>query len=146
MRSLLPVLLAVFVCLPTFSSAVELKPEQVRFQYLGLFEPYVTGTCTHMLNDPDQNPFDWDVLCNVEGKVHRYTVHLAVDFYPKTAQGVSAYEILYWVSDSTLAKTNHSSSTTWVHNTEANNRMAFLELSQGIEDDAAYLKLELNLK
>ena len=125
------------------SSPINLRAGNIEFRYQSLQEPFPSFPCTHK-PDPNENPYDRQVECKdpQTGRLHSYDVHLALDFY----SGVSKYELLYWVTDKT-DKDNygHSSSTIWIHNGAQGNQMKDIEVSQGIEQDNAYLKLQIVL-
>ena len=116
------------------------SPERLHFEYQSLLEPFSAHSCSHQ--QASASVYDWDVRCVVDGKAKKFFAHVAVSFYPKTNFGVNAYEVLYWVTDTTNpSEFKHSSSTFWIHNSSPDNKMQVLEASQGIENDRAYLKL-----
>lgn len=123
--------------------ALELGSDQLTFRYQQINEPYGVIPCTQ-----EKLPvglFEWKVTCQNEREKHEYFVHLVVQFYPQTIHGKNAYEVLYWVTDLTTMPTKHDSSTIWIHNNESTSFIKVLELSQGIEDDNAYLRLAVRL-
>lgn len=116
------------------------SPEQLHFEYQELVEPYTKFECSHQ--KANVGIYDWDVLCEGKDFTRKYFAHVAVSFYPKTVFGVNSYEVLYWVTDATNAKKYlHSSSTIWMHNSSRENTLHVLEVSQGVENDLAALKL-----
>ncbi|MEZ4750261.1 MAG: hypothetical protein R3B54_06445 [Bdellovibrionota bacterium] len=135
-------LLLILLSYPSHAAAV--KAADLGFQYISLANDRQVA-CDH--KKADVGVYEWDVECNVDGKLHSYFVHLALHFYPKTIHGKNAYELLYWVTDMTeAAHPKHDSSTIWIHNGSEQNYMRVLEASQGIENDLAYLKLTIKLE
>ncbi len=117
------------------------QPMQFVFQSMG--QPYQKWDCTYQ---KDANlPYDYTVACPVTRKTRNYRVHLAIAYYPKTRLGLSAYEILYWVTDFTDPShpTSHSS-TTWIHQDTQNVRPTVFQLSQGVDNDLAALQLTVD--
>lgn len=115
----------------------------VLFTYQKLTDPFPETRCS---TQALPNPYDRKVMCELDGIRHEFVVHLALGFYPKTIEGVSAYELLYWVTDFTDPKLPKNDSTTlWIHNSHEENRMKRIESSLGIENDEAYLRLKIRL-
>ena len=126
------------------AQSLQLEPKSIEFTYQSNLEPFATGECQHQKSPVGL--FEWDVRCVIEGQVRKYAVHLAVSYYQKTQHGLSAYEVLYWVTDWTSAtKPISDSSTIWFHNSHKENRATVVEVSQGIENDIASLRLLIRL-
>lgn len=89
--------------------------------------------------------FAWDVYCKVGSQVHRYGVHLALSYYPRTIHGGSAYELLYWVTDWSAAQPASSSTTMWFHQKEPDSKAVVIEAAQGIENDLSSLRLTIKV-
>ena len=137
-------LISIFWILIVTCSAADLSPpiSHVSFEYLQLYEPWQTAPCLHSKS----NPYDWEVQCNDVIRTRKFSVHLALSFYPHSSSNNSSYELLYWVTDLTdPANPNHNSTTIWVHNDGTENKARLIEVSLGIENDLAALKLSLNM-
>jgi hypothetical protein len=117
--------------------ALELK--DFNFTYQSNVEPWDSVTCKH--EKATVGMFEWDVYCLVGRKVHRYSVHLVLSFYPLTRYGGSAYELLYWVTDWTTPRPVSDSTTTWFHQKLPDSKAAVIEAAQGIENDLSSLRL-----
>lgn len=129
------------LCLFFSANAFALTGSEISFRYQRLVEPWEEGSCEHA---PAATFADWNVTCREGDRVLKYIVHLVLSFYPKTIHGVSAYELLYWVTDFTDPSSPKSTSTTlWIHNSETGNRLSVIEASQGVEGDLAALRLTL---
>lgn len=106
-------------------------------------EPWELAPCEH---EEESTGVDWLVTCKLGQTKHVYRVHLVIHQYGKTRFGQSAYEILYWVTDSTQARQPaHTSSTIWIHNRQAAVDVALIELAQGVENDLKALRLKVFL-
>jgi hypothetical protein len=144
-------LVAIAVCLSLLGPSklaqaeeIDLKPEQLSFTYRQLVAPYDEVECQHAKKD--LGLYEWDVVCKRDGSKQSYTVHLAVTFYPKTSDGVGAYEVLYWVTDWMAPPMQSSHSTSlWIHNSREDNRVTRFDISQGVENDLAGLKMTISL-
>lgn len=119
------------------------RSQSMRFTYQSLQQPFPKWNCTY--EKEAQLPYGYLVKCPLARRTTAYRVHLKVSYYPKTNLGLSAYEILYWVTDVTdPARPVSDSSTTWIHQDSPNAKPTVLQLSQGIENDAAYLQLVID--
>jgi hypothetical protein len=124
--------------------AIELDPKSIEFTYQKNLEPFESGECEHQKSPVGL--FEWDIRCKIGGEIRKYAVHLVISHYQKTQHGLSAYEVLYWVTDWTSATTPVSdSSTIWFHNDHKENRATVVEVAQGIENDLASLRLLIRL-
>lgn len=132
-------------CMPISFAAptsVALENVKMNFHYQELGGDYQRYACEHK---PD-TPFDWIVSCDLNGKMHTYSVHFSIRFYAGSQYGAGAYEVLYWITDRTHPQRKFDSSTIWIHNDSAKTRMNVMTLNQGIEEDLAYLQLFLDLR
>ena len=127
---------------------IDLGAKNLRFEYQEA-EP-VSGSgsypCTHA---PGPTVRDWRVDCEAEGTVHRFLVHLLLNFYvhPKAVEGGSSYELLYWVGDATDPyKTEFGSTSMWIHNRSKAPEMTSFDISQGVERDLASLRMKVSSK
>jgi hypothetical protein len=142
MRLILVALSLVFSFRPDLAEAKGRAPT-LQFVYQRLGEPFEKWNCSHQ-KEPNL-PYDYTVDCHLKRRITKYRVHLAVSYYPKTSLGLSAYEILYWVTDiSDPARPISDSSTTWIHQDSPNVRPTVFQLSQGVENDAAALQLVID--
>lgn len=115
---------------------------KIEFIYQQLGEPWDSVNCEQ--EAIESNPYDRNVFCSLNGIKHWFLVHLVLNYYPKTNEGLGAYEMLYWVTDFTDPKQPRSDShTLWIHNSSAENRVKLFESSVGIENDNAYLRLKI---
>jgi len=117
----------------------KLDHEQLTFVYQELNSPWPSFACKH----ESDGPVDWKVYCKLDNnKVVEFGVHLLINRYTKTRHGLGAYEVLYWVTDRTLANVRtYDSSTIWIHNSTNDNFVNRFDLSQGIVNDMAALQL-----
>ena len=121
------------------------EAERIKFEYQELIEPFNKYDCSHVKSSVGL--YEWDVQCSVDGFLKKYFVHLVKSFYPKTIFGVNAYEILYWVTDTTLSTDyKHNSVSIWLHNSSNENKLNLLETFLGVENDLAALRLTYLLK
>ncbi len=119
-----------------------LRDAEIRFQYQDLLDPYTTHACEWKKSTVGL--YEYDVTCEVDLVKRVFFVHLVLQWYPKTIHGVSAYELLYWVTDFTsMSKPKNYSMTVWSHNSVTENRLQFLDAALGIDSDLAYLKLQI---
>jgi hypothetical protein len=135
-------LLALGVLLALHPTAAQAKGRErsMQFVYQSMSEPFEKGNCTHQKDA--SLPYDYTVSCPLRGRTTSYRVHLALSYYPKTNLGLSAYEILYWVTDITDPQhPKGDSSTFWIHQDTPNAKPTVFQLSQGIENDTAALQL-----
>lgn len=118
----------------------QLSSRQFFFDYVENLEPYRIFACTHSL--ASVGLYEWDIECNVDGKKKLFWVHLSLQKFTKSNWGESAYELLYWVTNSEAqGKHRHSSTSLWIHNSEKENQIRRLVSSLGIQEDDAYLRL-----
>ncbi len=130
---------------PAVSEPVKVRPETINFQIQSLLEPYEVIDCQH--KKKEGLPFDWTVECK-RGKYKKlFHVHLALAYYPNSSRKKPAYQLLYWITDTTARSQDSrmTSSTVWFYQKKDDDRLSDIEFSQGIENDNAYLKLSLNL-
>ena len=94
--------------------AVAVDPDQLTFVYQELLEPFDRTDCKH--EKSDVGLFEWDVYCKLGTRVHEFAVHLVLSRYGRTRYGLSAYEMLYWVTDRSQPRVREFDSTTvWFH-------------------------------
>jgi len=117
--------------------SLSLESRGIAFEYTTMEGSTGLIPCKH---SKTSSPYDLDVECMVGKEVHRYSVHLLLNFYTHQSEQKSSYELLYWVTDYTQSKPVYSSSSTWIHNKTLVPQLDKLEVSQGIEQDQAYLK------
>jgi hypothetical protein len=112
-------------------------------KHTNLFEFFVSPLAEQEFIDFKKPVFyEWDVVCNVDGQKKTFWVHLSLKKFQKSSWGESAYELLYWVTNSEAEnKHRHSSTSLWIHNSEKENQMRRLVSSLGIQEDDAYLRL-----
>lgn len=134
-------LVLLLLCLPALGGTV--RSPEVTFLYQKLTEPFDSAPCQFEMSPT--NPFDRTVRCELNGVRHEFDVHLMLSFYPKSNEGGSAYELLYWVTDLSEPKPKHDSHTLWFHNENSDDRARVIESSVGIEDDNAYLRMKIRL-
>ncbi|WP_295899386.1 hypothetical protein [uncultured Bdellovibrio sp.] len=145
------IILAALFLLPSFSfaapagfsfvNAKEIKEDDVTFTYQsndGTFEL----KCTHVFDQPELS--DWDVWCGKGTKMLRqFRVHFLVRQYQSKAADRSAFEVLYWVIDRDQHMSKAFSSTSsWIQFRNLSN-LEKMSFSQGVENDYAYLTVEL---
>lgn len=98
--------------------------------------------CAHVYDNPQS--FDWDVWCGKGTKsLRQFRVHFLVRKFESRSSQRSAFEVLYWVTDRDRPITKSFSSTSsWIQfkNAADLEKMSF---SQGVENDYAYLTVEL---
>lgn len=118
-----------------------IQEDDVTFKYQsadGTFEL----KCTHVFDEPDLS--DWDVWCGKGTKwLRQFRIHFLVRQYESKSANRSAFEVLYWVIDRDQHMSKAFSSTSsWIQFKNLSNleRMSF---SQGVENDYAYLTVEL---
>lgn len=131
------VLVSALVFGETSKKEIPLQSRGISFEYTTMEGSTGLIPCKHTKTS---SPYDLEVECIVGKKIHLYTVHLLLNFYTHQNEK-SSYELLYWVTDNTnLEKPLFSSSSTWIHNKTVVPQLEMLEVSQGIEQDQAYLK------
>ncbi len=142
---LFSLLASIFTCTASADAKkeIDLTKREVSFEYTDMEGTTGLLPCK---KSHTESPYDLDVECVVGKEVHRYTVHLLLNFYTHESEQKSSYELLYWVVDHTISgKPGFSSSSTWIHNKTMVPAVDKLEVSQGIEQDQAYLKLTVAL-
>jgi len=125
----------------TIASADLLTIRDKQFEYVENLAPYRTFPCSS--EKASVGFYEWDVDCSLPEKKIRFWVHLSLREYGKTPFGENSYELLYWVTQPDSNDHRHSSTSLWIHNSEASNRLKRLSNSLGVEEDRAYLKLTL---
>ena len=133
--------LSLFLFVITAQAWASPRASELEFKYQDNFAPWEIGKCKHQKVEGPAP--DWDVTCDFKGKIKKYTVHLVVNYYPKTNYGESAHEILYWVTDRTNKEIRYDSSTIWLHANKSDSRATMIQLAQGVENDMASLRLEI---
>jgi hypothetical protein len=117
---------------------------QIDFKFQSLLEPYEVMDCIHKRRE--QRPQDWVVFCTNGRITYSFDVHLVVNYYPMTSEKMPAYEVLYWVYNrNSRNHSANSSSTSWHYLNSKDSRINLMQVSQGILNDEAYLKLQLRL-
>ncbi|KYG70380.1 hypothetical protein AZI85_00010 [Bdellovibrio bacteriovorus] len=150
MKTLKHVVLIVLVLLPSLSFSApagffltntkEITEDMVKFHYMssdGTFEL----KCAHVFDKPDAH--DWDVWCGKGTKwLRQFRVHFLVRQYQGRDAQKSAFEVLYWVIDRDQKTPKFSSTSSWI---QFNNpsKLEIMRFSQGVENDYAYLTVEL---
>jgi len=122
---------------------MNVEPAKMIFSIQENVEPFSRYSC-----NVDKSPvglFEYDVQCATDRTVRKFAVHLVVQFHPKTQYGLSAYEVLYWVTDWNQPQWRNTSTTLWIHNDTENNRARMIEMAQGIENDLSSLQLRMIL-
>ncbi|MCX6123550.1 MAG: hypothetical protein NTV34_02195 [Proteobacteria bacterium] len=126
------------------AEAKNLDPAKLSFLYQQNESPWGSSKCSHVAFN---EYYDWTVKCEVKGSPKSYLVHLALNFYPSSNFGKSAYELLYWITDHSIPGQAHFASTTvWLHNSMADARGTLIEAALGLEEDAASLRLAIDLQ
>ncbi|KHD89111.1 MAG: hypothetical protein OM95_04585 [Bdellovibrio sp. ArHS] len=145
------VLLSIFVLYPALSFSApagffltgtkEITEDMVRFHYLSN-DGTLDLKCTHLFDKPDAH--DWDVWCGKGTKwLRQFRVHFLVRKYQGKTEPKSAYEVLYWVIDRDQPMNKAFASTSsWIQFNNPSN-LERLSFSQGVENDYAYLTVEL---
>lgn len=124
-----------------FTKAKAITEDNVSFKYVSS-DGSIELNCTHYFDKPELS--DWDVWCGKGTKMLRqFRVHFLVREYRHQTEEKSAYEILYWVidRDQNLSKA-FSSSSSWIQLLKRS-PLERLSFSQGVENDYAYLTVEL---
>lgn len=118
-----------------------IQEENVRFHYSNS-DGSIELNCTHYLDDPELK--DWDVWCGKGTKMLKhFRVHFLVNQYENRKADRSAFEILYWVIDrQQIQSSAFDSSSSWIQFKNLTD-LELLSFSQGIENDYAFLKIDL---
>lgn len=118
-----------------------IQEENVSFHYSNS-DGSIELNCTHYLSDPELK--DWDVWCGKGTKMFKhFRVHFLVKQYENRKAERSAFEILYWVIDRQQIQSNaFDSSSSWIQFKNLSD-LELLSFSQGVENDYAFLKVEL---
>lgn len=124
--------------------AVKLPSETMTFNYMSN-DGTLQLACSHAITDPALG--DWDVWCGKGTPWFRqFRVHFLVRLYKSSHQQRSAYEILYWVIDRQQPLTKaFASMSSWIQFKNISD-LDKLVVSQGVENDYAYLTLELKIE
>ena len=118
------------------------KAEQLSFNYISYEE--IQGSpqqvkCTHAIeNELSQ---DWVVTC---GSKH-YSVHLWLSEYHKAQIPKASFELLYWVSDRSVARETKDTGTTLWFNFKEPSDLHSISAKQGVDNDTAGLYLDISL-
>lgn len=137
--------------LPSFSLAAPvgfskvatkaIQEDDVTFKYQSS-DGTIELKCTHVFDEPELS--DWDVWCGKgTNMLRQFRVHFLVRQYESKSSNRSAFEVLYWVIDRDQHMSKAFSSTSsWIQfkNLSTLEKMSF---SQGVENDYAYLTVEL---
>lgn len=119
----------------------QISEDDVTFKYISS-DGEIELKCTHYYDQPEL--YDWDVWCGKgTNMLRQFRVHFLVRQYEHQTEDRSALEVLYWVidRDQNISKA-FSSTTTWVQ-FKNKSKLETLSFSQGIENDYAYLKVDL---
>ena len=131
----LAILLVSSVCLADSNFTITAK--MLQFTYTS-DDGSVSQDCTPTLANADTQ--DWNVVCGTR----KYLVHLWVTIYDRPVLPKESYEVLYWITDLNAAPAQQGASTTvWFHFREPTD-LYMLQLSLGIEGDAAELQLSID--
>lgn len=125
----------------TLAKTKAIDEDNVSFKYVSN-DGSIDLNCTHYFDKPELS--DWDVWCGKGTKMLRqFRVHFLVREYRHQTEEKSAYEILYWVIDrnQNLSKA-FSSTSSWIE-LQKKAPLQRLSFSQGVENDYAYLTVEL---
>ncbi|MGZ3792199.1 MAG: hypothetical protein ACXVCP_07615 [Bdellovibrio sp.] len=119
----------------------QIKEDDVTFTYTSN-DGTIALKCAHVFDKPESN--DWDVWCGKGTKLLRqFRIHFLVRKYESRSSERSAFEVLYWVTDRDQAiNKSFSSTSSWIQFKNSSN-LEKLSFSQGIENDYAYLTVEL---
>lgn len=124
------------------NSGIGLPPlREKQFEYVENLAPYQTFPCAY--EQSSVGVYEWDIDCFLPDKTIRFWVHLSLRKFGKTPFGETSYELLYWVTKPSATDHRHSSTSLWIHNSEASNELRRLSNSLGIEEDKASLRLTL---
>lgn len=151
MGNFLKLFFILFSLIPQFSFAAphgftlvgtkEIKEDDVTFKYTSN-DGSIQLNCTHVYDKPELS--DWDVWCGKGTKLLRqFRIHFLVRHYESENKDRSAYQVLYWVIDRDQpTEKKFSSTSSWIQfkNLPTLEKMSF---SQGVENDYAYLTVEL---
>ncbi len=141
-RNVLLLLLSIF-SFSAFAQRIPIETNQLNFKLQSYLDESNLYPCQHQVMF---EPYDWDVYCKVDSKIRHFTVHLALDRYPQTNFGKSAYELLYWVSDITHdPKLKRYSTTLWIHQDKEGVMPKLVQAAQGVDNDDFALKLSLQI-
>ncbi|WII73106.1 hypothetical protein QJS83_04370 [Bdellovibrio sp. 22V] len=153
MNSLQKFLLASLLCFSSISFAApvgfkligtkELQEDDVTFRYQSS-DGTLDLKCTHVFDQPEAH--DWDVWCGKGTKwLRQFRVHFLVRQYETRTADRSAFEVLYWVIDRDTPTPKFSSTSSWLQFRNKSN-LEVMSFSQGVENDYAYLTVELKPK
>lgn len=133
--------LILLTSLPALANRLPVKADFLKFKYLEI-EGTAEADCTHTT----ANSIDWEVTCRLKEKDLKYTVHLLLNYYPMTNEGFAAYELLYWVNDKSASVPAGDSVSQWTYLDSPKSKIKKMQTRLGIENDASYLQMQLDLR